>query len=92
MLKFKVYSNGSILEGGVGVAAILYKNDRVLKVRIIYLGTAAKHTVFKAELVRILLVLSLLINLSYQLTSTTLIGLDNQAAIKALSNQSYKPS
>ena len=91
-LKFKAYSDGSVLDSGVGAAAILYKNDKVLKVRRVYLGTAAEHMIFKAKLVGILLVLSLLTALSCQLLSSTLIGLNSQATIKALNEQSYKLS
>ena len=63
-MKYKVYCDGSLLEGGVGAAAILYKNDRILKVRRAYLGKDNEHMVYEAELVGILLVLSLLHNLS----------------------------
>ena len=91
-LKYKVYCNGSLLEGGVGATAILYKNNRILKVSRAYLGKDEEHTIYKAELVGVLLALSLLHNLSSQLTTTTLIGLNNQAVIKSLNNQLSHPS
>ena len=91
-LCYKVYCDGSSYEGGVGAAVILYKNNCVLKTIWYKLGTPEEHTVYKVELVGIILPLHLLINLTCWLVNTTLIGLDNQAAIQALSNQSSKPS
>ena len=74
------------------MAAILYKNNRVLSVRRVYLGMANEHMILEAKLAGILLALSLLTMLSCQLISPTLIGLNNQATIKVLSDQSHKPS
>ena len=70
--KYKVYCDGSSIEGGVGATATLYKNNQLLKTRRAYLGSADEHTVFEAELVGVLLALSLLDNLTCQLTSTVL--------------------
>lgn len=91
-IQYKVYSDGSSYEGGVGASAILYKNDRIVKICRYHLGTPTEHTVYEAELVGILLALFLLTTLSCQLTNRVLIGLDNQASIRALNNQSSKPS
>ena len=90
--KYKVYCDGSSIEGGVGAATILYKNNRVLKTRRAYLGSAKEHTVFEAKLVGVLLALSLLYNLTCQLTTLVIIGLDNQAVLCALNNQDTKLS
>ena len=68
--KYKVYCNGLSFKGGIGAAAVLYKNKRVLKVRRAHLGTAEEHTIYEAKSTGVLLVLSLLNNLSYQLTAT----------------------
>ena len=91
-LCYKVYCDGSRLCEGVRAVAILYKNDRVVKISRFHLSTANEHTVYKAELVRVLLVLNPLINLVCQLTNTTLISLDNQAVIQVLNNEMPKPS
>ena len=53
--KYKVYCDSSSFEGGVGAAAVLYKNKRVLKVRRAHLGTAKEHTVYEAKLTGVLL-------------------------------------
>ena len=90
--KYKVYCDGSSTEGGVSAAAILYKNNWLIKTHRAYLGSADEHTVFEAELVGILLALSLLYNLSCQLIMKPLIGLDNQATLHTLNNEKTKPS
>ena len=52
-----------------------------------YLGTALEHTVYKAEGVGLVMGLHLLNGLTRQLMQTTILGIDNQAIIKALGNQ-----
>ena len=77
---------------GVGAAAIFYKNDRIVKISRFHLSAANKHTVYEAELVRVLLALSSLTSLACQLINAVLIGLDNQVVIWALNDQMSKPS
>ena len=72
--------------------AVLYKNNEVIQVSRYYLGMPEEHTVYKAELIRIILTIHLLFKFTYQITRKTIIRLDNQAAIQALTNQSAKPS
>lgn len=91
-LCYKVYCDGSSHDRGIGAAAILYKNNHIVKTCRFHIGTSEEHTVYEVELVSILLALNLLTNLSCQLTNTTLIGLNNQAVIHVLSNQSPKLS
>ena len=74
---YKVYCDGSSFEGGVGAAALLYKNNRLIKISKAHLGTSSEHTVYKAKLVGILLVHNLLTLLKCQLSGTTMIGLNN---------------
>ena len=86
----KIYTDGSAQEGKVSAAAILTRDGkRILKAHY-HLGKAEDHTVFEAELVGILLGLKLIEkynagNLTYA------IGVDNQAAIKALASKLNKP-
>jgi hypothetical protein len=47
----KVYLEGSAIDGGVGAAAVLYKNRKVAKVVKKHLGSTDEHMVFEAELV-----------------------------------------
>ena len=87
---YKVYCDGS---GYKGSTAVLYKGDRVVKSLLYHIGPTTKHTVFETELIGLLLAFHLLSLLMYKLSSSTVvIGLDNQAAIKALRNQETKPA
>lgn len=49
-----MYCDGFSLEGGVGAPAILYKNNRLLKMGRAYPGMADEHTVYEAEQVGVL--------------------------------------
>ena len=69
MLHYKVYCDGSSYEGGVGAAAVLYKNNHILKSIWYKLGTPEEHTVYKVELVGIILALHLLMSLACQLVT-----------------------
>ena len=90
--QYKVYSDGSSFEGGIGASAVLYKSNRAIKSLRYYLGPATEHTVYESELVRLLLSIFLLTGLTCQLLNTVIIGIDNQAAIKALNDQTAKPA
>lgn len=90
--KYKVYSDGSGYKEGIGAAAVLYKGNEVVKTAKYHLGPSTHHTVYEGELVGIILALHLLTGLACRLLNTVVIGLDNQAAIKALHNQTAKPS
>ena len=57
-----------------------------------YLGPLTEHTVYKSELVRLLLALHLLLQLTCHLLSSVIIGLNNQVAICFLMNQESKPA
>jgi len=57
-----------------------------------YLGPLSDHTVYEGEIVGLIIALHLLKSIHFQLSSYTIIGTDNQAAIKALSNQTPHPA
>ena len=84
---YKVYSDGSGFEGGIGASTVLYKRDRVIKVLRHFLGTDKEHTVYKAKGVGAAMGLHLLKSLNNCLTSSVLLGSDSQALLKALNNQ-----
>ena len=83
----RIDSDSSGFEGGIGVSALLYINNRLMKSLRFYLGTPTGHTVYKAEGVGLLMGLHLLNSLSCQLTFPTILGSDSQVAIRALGNQ-----
>ena len=86
----RIYSDGSMQDGSVGVAAVLTKNGKVTKALHYHLGPASKHTVFEAELVGILMGLHL-IDKTARGNTTFALGVDNQAAIKSLSSKFNQP-
>jgi ribonuclease HI len=86
----KVYTDGSLHNGGVGAAAILYRAGKRPRILKLYLGTAEQHTVYEAELVGLLLGIHL-IKTERNSSKECAIGADNQAALKALSSELTKP-
>ena len=86
----KIYTDSSAQEGKVGAAAILTKDGKEILKAHYHLGKTEDHTVFEAELVGLLLGLKLIEKYS-EGNITYLIGVDNQAAIKALASKLNKP-
>ena len=86
----KIYSDGSAHDGEVGAAAILTRNGKTTKVLRYHLGPISEHTVYEAELIGIIMGLHL-IETEPKTNITYAIGIDNQAAIKALSSKFSKP-
>jgi ribonuclease HI len=87
-----LYCDGSGFEDGIGASAVLYINKIEQKSLRYFLGPSTEHTVYEGELVGLSLALHLLNSLSFQLHSHTVIGTDNQAAIRALNNQRSHPA
>jgi ribonuclease HI len=88
--QIKVYTDGSSHNGKVGAAAILKRegnSDRTLR---FHLGSADHHTVYKAELVGILMGLHL-IKTKKRSKVRCVINIDNQAALKVVSSNLTKP-
>ena len=88
--QMKIYSDGSAHDGNVGAAAILTKNGKTLRTLHYHLGSVDEHTVFEAELAGILMGLHL-IETNLRGNISFAIGVDNQAAIKALTSKFNKP-
>jgi len=88
-----VYSDSSGYENGVGASAVMYINNKTEKHSLYYyLSPLSDHIVYKGEIVGLILALHLLKSIHFQLLSYTIIGTDNQAVIKALSNQTSHPA
>ena len=86
----KIFMDGSSINGKVGASAVLYVNDTKVASLQYHLGAASKHTVFKAELVGMILVAHLL-NINEDLPLPASIFVDNQAAILAGEHPTTKP-
>ena len=86
----KVFTDGSCTKGKVGAAAILYVNNTQVASLRYHLGSAREHTVFKAELVGLILAAHLLAS-NQPLPYPASIYVDNQAAIIASQSPTSKP-
>ncbi|KAF7970993.1 hypothetical protein HWV62_22243 [Athelia sp. TMB] len=83
----RVYVDGSGYKGGIGAAAVLYEGSRVIAVRRKYLGPKSRYTVHNGEAVGIIMGVHLLQAFTRRLIGPIIIGCDNQAVIRGLTNQ-----
>ncbi|KIK36725.1 hypothetical protein CY34DRAFT_35589, partial [Suillus luteus UH-Slu-Lm8-n1] len=58
--ELRAYSDGSMIDGGVGGAAVLMKGKEKIRERRFYLGSADKYTVYEGEVVGMILAVKLL--------------------------------
>lgn len=80
---YRVYSDGSLVNGGVGGAAVLMRGNEVVKSRRLHLGSDGEHTVYEAELVGMILAVKMLHKEGAGQGGSMSMGVDNQAAIRA---------
>ena len=83
---FKIFSDGSGQDDGIGASAVLYENrsSRPLKSLQVLLGSPDKHNVYEAEAVGALLALWILENTPATVGKTVSLYIDNQALVTAL--------
>jgi ribonuclease HI len=86
----KVYTDGSAQDGKVGAAAILTRQGNTDHTLRLCLGTTKQHTVLEAEMIGLVLGLHLITTEKCNRKSCA-IGLDSQAAIKALQTELTNP-
>jgi hypothetical protein len=79
-----------VLEGKVGAAAILIHKGRHMQTLHYHLGSDKEHMVHEAELVGILLGMHILSSRKSKKVAAV-IGVDNQAAIKAFTSDLRSP-
>jgi ribonuclease HI len=89
--RWKVYSDGSGLDGQIGAAAVLYKDGREIASANVHLGGIDEHTVYEGEAVGSGLGLELLRKQESVEGSVTMV-IDNQAATRAVNNYNPSPS
>ncbi len=88
---YRVYTDGSDIDGGVGAAAILYPPGQRRPRRLyLYLGPSTRHTVYEAEIVATILGLELLRTERQNIRKAS-IALDNTATIQASTLRSSAP-
>ena len=83
---YKIFSDGSGHENGIGAAAILYERNRTRPVRSlqVYLGTPDKHNTYEAEAVGAILALWLIRTTPDLLGKKVTVYIDNQSIILAI--------
>jgi ribonuclease HI len=91
---FKIFSDGSGHDNGIGSAAILYTKGRSRPIRSIqaFLGTSDKHNTYEAEVVGVILALWLIQNTPETLGQKVTLYIDNQALIKAIPTPKATPA
>lgn len=81
---WRVYSDGSDVDGGVGAAAVLIAPGRNPKVLRYHLGTSTDHSVYEGEVVGIALGIELLHR--ERTCRTASCAVDNTASLRAVQN------
>ena len=85
---YKIFSDGSGHDDGLGAAAILYRKGRARPVKSlkIYLGPLTKHNAFKAEVVGAILAVWIIKNSPKTIGKKISLYVDNQATIMSMKN------
>ena len=83
---FKVYSDGSGLDGDVGAAAVLYRKGRFTPVSTLKycLGPSSKHNTYEAEAIGAILATKLLSDCPDTIGKKATIYIDNQSVLASL--------
>ena len=89
---FKAFSDGSGLNSGIGVAAILYSKERNTPISHLktYMGPKEKHNTYEVEIVGATLATWLIRNCPNTVTKTVSLYIDNQAVISTIGNPKAK--
>jgi ribonuclease HI len=86
--EFKVFSDGSGLEDGIGAAAVLYTKERHTPIGHLkaFLGPPAKHNTYEAETVGAILATWLLSKCPETTGKKVSLYIDNQSVLASISN------
>lgn len=85
-----IYTDHSGHNKKIGVAVIMMKHRGRHKTLKYHLGDETAHTVYKAEVVAIILALHILTGLKTVINEVT-VGMDNQVVLLGMQNQRSKP-
>jgi ribonuclease HI len=88
---YKVFTDGSGIDGRIGASAVLFEHGVELGALRLYLGNAEDHTVFEGEGIGGVLAMVLLERLE-QLSGPVSIYVDSQPAIRATQARTSTPS
>lgn len=93
LAEYKIFSDGSGHDNGIGSAAVLYEKGRRRHIKLlqVYLGTPDKRNTYEAEVIGTILALWILQNTPETLGRTVTLYIDNQSVIKAIETPSSTP-
>ena len=89
--EIQVFTDGSVIEGKVGAAAVLTRPGKDHRFLHYHLGSENEYTIYDAELAGLAMGLHL-IKTERKARRGTMMGADNQAAITAVQNELSTPS
>ena len=83
---YKIYSDGSGHDNGIGAAAIMYKKGRATPLKSLqaYLGTSNEHNTYEAEAIGAILALWIITNTPETIGKKVTLYIDNQSVIAAI--------
>lgn len=89
---FRIFSDGSGQEDGIGAAAILFKKHsaRPIKTLKYHMGPPTSHNTYEAETVGAILAIWIIKNTVEAIGKTVSLYIDNQALVKALKSTGSK--
>lgn len=90
--ELRVYSDGLIIDGGVGGATVMMEGERRIRESRFHLGKEEEHTVYEGKIVGMILAVKLLKDeMRARGGRTMAVGADNQAAVRATNAFQSKP-
>ena len=83
---YKIYSDGSCINNGIGAAAIIYNKNRITPYKSLkaYLGSPEDHNTYKAKIIGAILAIWILKNSPITIGKKISLYIDNQSVIQAL--------
>ena len=91
--KFKAFSDGSGLNGGIGAATILYPKNRNMPITHLkkFIDSQKKYNTYEAEIVGAILALWSIRNCPETVGKSVSLYIDNQAVISSIGSPDTKP-
>lgn len=85
---FRVYSDGSGIDGDVGAAAVLYKKGQFTPINTLkfFIGPSSKHNTYEAEAIGAILATKLLSDCPDTIGKKASLYIDNQSILASLKN------
>ena len=89
--EFQVFTDGSGVDGGIGAAAVLYRNGEEIDVATFHLGSSDGHTVPEAKMVGLIMGIAMLQTQARGSVKGALIAVDNQGILLGTRTRNRTP-